>query len=531
MATPVSPPIVPARSLHQHLAFIATKLCQVTQLCCCVSRTVVTVRGRSAIERMLRLQRYSRTTSERRISVLIALSPLPVLVLLLVVDVSTPLSDPRLGPTHNTAAFARSVVANAIIALCSELLMFQALGIPIRPGLAVSASGLALFIAAAVEVPWIVAAFTLEYPVPSKHYLNGPSLLVVLSLCAFTAFKSPAASRWAWRRRVVRSALAVVVVRIIVASLLSITATQFVAAPLWGRVLLLLVVRVAKMHYQQQLNVLVSRLPGASIETAAVSGEAVFAVFHIACFQAEPSIWLVLGLVAVDAVEVGVHMRTISQLSLELKRGSQIWSIDGLTRSAITATSISDRADADRPADEDDELPMPSTPMELVPRYSHAPEISIEFPREVIAAPPRIRVSRSAKIYCAQHKNTLVIRMHPLPSRNSAPSIVGNCTLDLPSIQTSSSPSPRANEPPSAAIQRRQSGRSSRQSVSEGRSRSRSTSKSGVSIKKRRGSGESTRLRDLIASCETLLLEKFTALLLLVIYGGSLQLCATGLIQ
>lgn len=112
----------------------ASLLRQVAHLCCCFPRTPVVVRGRSAIERALRLQHYTRTASTPRVSALVALSPLPVLALLLALDTSIPLSDPRLGAAHNAGAFARSVIANAVIALCGELLVLQPLVSPLDSG-------------------------------------------------------------------------------------------------------------------------------------------------------------------------------------------------------------------------------------------------------------------------------------------------------------------------------------------------------------------------------------------------------------
>lgn len=498
------------------------------------------LRGRRAIERALRLHHHARNNSTSRSVFLGLLSPTPILLLLIIIDAFFSLSDPQLGPARNIVSFARSTFANAAMALSAELTLLLALGVPIRPSLAWTVAGLALLIGILAEAPWIVAAFVWEYPVPAKYSLVGVSLFIPLAICIFFVMRSPSINhRWACRRRVLRSCFVVVGLRILLSALMVLMASAITSASLWARIILLLIVRVIKIRFQRHLNVSKSCMPKSGVETAAVSGEAMFAMFHLACIQIQESAWLVVVFVAIDAVEVFARSRSMpSPLSKE--NPLLVWGTMRSFGSAVTATSTSERVEFERASFYDGAtLPFPNSklnggdhhiqPETVVVRRTT--EIGIKISHELSVAHSKVHQSKTAKVYCVDStktkfvtRNSVVVRGPALPPRKSAPSLMGNGTRRATPVDESKGSQTYRIGPKSTPIHRCRTRARSRCCINE-------ESAAPTSVKppplpgtepissKRRGNGETARLRDRIISCEILVLEKFTTLLVVTVFG------------
>ncbi|KAJ0401745.1 hypothetical protein P43SY_003066 [Pythium insidiosum] len=136
--------------------------------------------ARYSIEKLVIFHEYQRDAPALRVALVLLLSPLPVLVVLLVVDL-LPLGDPLAGARHNTPSFLRSAFSHAMIAVSTML----SLGASLR----LSRSQLSLRRIAVIgslvgvfgELAWLPLAFFWRYPIPFRELMNVPLFALLLA--------------------------------------------------------------------------------------------------------------------------------------------------------------------------------------------------------------------------------------------------------------------------------------------------------------------------------------------------------------
>jgi hypothetical protein len=144
------------------------------------------LRGRVSIERLLVLQDYTQRTSTTRAIVVCLLTPVPALVVAVVIE-SLPLAPPSLGWHEQGMFWARLFLSGITMALVSSTAVGQATGrsMDIGVGQMIAYSVLAsiLFVGAIVGL-----AKVWTFPVPFLLVMSGAPLALGEFLAAFTVF-------------------------------------------------------------------------------------------------------------------------------------------------------------------------------------------------------------------------------------------------------------------------------------------------------------------------------------------------------
>jgi hypothetical protein len=138
--------------------------------------------GRYSIEKMLAFEEYQRVASRRRVFAVIVLTPMPGLLIILLVA-AIPLQSPVLGAAANATFFVQSFLVH--IAMTFSLLLFirSSLGLPLAVYSHRQSAFISVAAAALNELLMLGLALLWEFPIPFRGVIGiAPFLLLLVIL-------------------------------------------------------------------------------------------------------------------------------------------------------------------------------------------------------------------------------------------------------------------------------------------------------------------------------------------------------------
>jgi len=140
----------------------------------------VELNGKYSIERLYRLEEYCRETSSLRVMLAVVLTPMPCLLLIVVME-AVPLEDWRLGLAHSHTFWLRGFLVVFLIAFA---VLAQARHVaPRLPMTDAQLWGSSVFTAAGTAAVMYVIARDVGFPIPFTIAVGSPSCSFLLLLC------------------------------------------------------------------------------------------------------------------------------------------------------------------------------------------------------------------------------------------------------------------------------------------------------------------------------------------------------------
>ncbi|RLN60164.1 hypothetical protein BBJ28_00012166 [Nothophytophthora sp. Chile5] len=136
--------------------------------------------GRYSIEKLLALEEYQRVTSPARVFAIIVLTPVPSLLIILLLA-AIPLESPLQGIRGNATYFVQSSLSYAVMTFSLLLFIRCALGLPQRLYSHRDCVFISVLTAGTNELVMLGLSALWTFPVPFRDFLGIPSYSVLLS--------------------------------------------------------------------------------------------------------------------------------------------------------------------------------------------------------------------------------------------------------------------------------------------------------------------------------------------------------------